>query len=91
MKNHITKVICSKKLRVKIRMEPPEDFSFPFTPYPIQRDFMEALFRVLEERKLGIFESPTGTGKSLSLICGALTWLKDFECRRLKALEEKVL
>lgn len=72
-------------------MDPPEDFSFPFAPYPIQKDFMEALFRALEEGKLGIFESPTGTGKSLSLICGALTWLKDFEGRRLKALEEKVL
>jgi chromosome transmission fidelity protein 1 len=71
--------------------EPPKDFSFPFAPYPIQKDFMAALFKALEEGKLGIFESPTGPGKSLSLICGALTWLKDFESRRLKALEEKVL
>lgn len=40
---------------------------------------MTALYDVLEAGKIGIFESPTGTGKSLSLICGALTWLRDFE------------
>uniref|UniRef100_A0A8C8VL55 DEAD/H-box helicase 11 n=1 Tax=Pelusios castaneus TaxID=367368 RepID=A0A8C8VL55_9SAUR len=54
-------------------------FPFPYTPYSIQEDFMAELYRVLEEGKVGIFESPTGTGKSLSLICGALSWLRDFE------------
>ncbi|KAG0717309.1 ATP-dependent DNA helicase DDX11 [Chionoecetes opilio] len=57
------------------QLEPPGDFPFPFPPYDIQKDFMRKLFSVLEEGQLGIFESPTGTGKSLSLICGALTWL----------------
>ncbi|XP_059508252.1 ATP-dependent DNA helicase DDX11 isoform X2 [Stegostoma tigrinum] len=54
-------------------------FLFPFKPYSIQEEFMSALYDVLEAGKIGIFESPTGTGKSLSLICGALTWLRDFE------------
>ncbi|XP_060101720.1 ATP-dependent DNA helicase DDX11 [Heteronotia binoei] len=54
-------------------------FPFPYTPYPIQEEFMAKLYQVLEAGKIGIFESPTGTGKSLSLICGALTWLRDFE------------
>uniref|UniRef100_UPI00359026F4 ATP-dependent DNA helicase DDX11 n=1 Tax=Myxine glutinosa TaxID=7769 RepID=UPI00359026F4 len=57
----------------------PKEFPFPFAPYGIQTEFMQVLYRVLEEEKVGIFESPTGTGKSLSLICGALTWLRDFE------------
>ncbi|XP_032730774.1 ATP-dependent DNA helicase DDX11 isoform X2 [Lontra canadensis] len=57
-------------------------FPFPFTPYSIQKDFMAELYRVLEAGKIGIFESPTGTGKSLSLICGALSWLRDFEQRK---------
>ncbi|XP_032329030.1 ATP-dependent DNA helicase DDX11 isoform X2 [Camelus ferus] len=61
-------------------------FPFPFTPYSIQKDFMAALYQVLEAGKVGIFESPTGTGKSLSLICGALSWLRDFE--RKKRQEE---
>ncbi|XP_007892840.1 ATP-dependent DNA helicase DDX11 [Callorhinchus milii] len=54
-------------------------FPFPYKPYTIQEQFMTALYDVLEAGKIGIFESPTGTGKSLSLICGALTWLRDFE------------
>lgn len=36
-------------------------FGFPFPPYDIQKDFMEALYNVLEQGKVGIFESPTGT------------------------------
>ncbi|NXY34768.1 DDX11 helicase, partial [Pomatorhinus ruficollis] len=54
-------------------------FPFPYTPYRIQEQFMEALYGALEAGRVGIFESPTGTGKSLSLICGALSWLRDRE------------
>ncbi|CEP13877.1 hypothetical protein [Parasitella parasitica] len=54
-----------------------ESFGFPFEPYSIQKEFMKELYNVLSEGKIGIFESPTGTGKSLSLICGSLKWLKD--------------
>ncbi|GBB97934.1 hypothetical protein RclHR1_00310062 [Rhizophagus clarus] len=63
---------------------PPTDitaFNFPFQPYNIQCEFMKNLYQVIEEGKVGIFESPTGTGKSLSIICGALKWLKDNEER----------
>ena len=38
---------------------------------------MQAVYDCIEEGKVGIFESPTGTGKSLSLICGSLTWLRE--------------
>ncbi|KAH7369668.1 helicase C-terminal domain-containing protein [Rhexocercosporidium sp. MPI-PUGE-AT-0058] len=60
-------------------------FHHPFTPYAIQETFMETVYQVLEDGKVGILESPTGTGKSLSLICGALTWLRD---HKAKAFEE---
>ncbi|XP_015764669.1 PREDICTED: putative ATP-dependent RNA helicase DDX11-like protein 8 [Acropora digitifera] len=65
----------------------PVFFPFPFSPYDIQEDFMHTLFDVLNNGEVGIFESPTGTGKSLSLICGALTWLKNYEERRQEELE----
>ncbi|XP_064417126.1 ATP-dependent DNA helicase DDX11 isoform X2 [Latimeria chalumnae] len=47
---------------------------------------MKKLYNVLENGKVGIFESPTGTGKSLSLICGALTWLRDYEEKKRQAV-----
>ncbi|KAJ9588736.1 hypothetical protein L9F63_017971 [Diploptera punctata] len=72
------------------KLVPPEEFPFPFTPYPIQKDFMKHLYLALEERKLGIFESPTGTGKSLSLICGALRWLLDHEKRERQQLQNSI-
>ncbi|XP_064405283.1 ATP-dependent DNA helicase DDX11-like isoform X2 [Halichondria panicea] len=68
-------------------LKPPAQFPFPFEPYDIQRDFMRELYLALEGGKIGIFESPTGTGKSLSLICGALQWLLDHEQREAMKVE----
>ncbi|KAI0018902.1 DNA repair helicase [Xylariomycetidae sp. FL0641] len=55
------------------------DFHHPYTPYDVQEQFMKTVYRVLEQGdgQVGILESPTGTGKSLSLICAALTWLRN--------------
>ncbi|KAG9290759.1 hypothetical protein G9A89_011722 [Geosiphon pyriformis] len=55
----------------------PSDFHFPFQPYDVQLEFMQKLYSSIEKSQVSIFESPTGTGKSLSLICGAFKWLKD--------------
>ena len=60
-------------------MQTTEEFPFPFLPYPIQNEFMKKLYECLENANLGIFESPTGTGKSMSIICSALKWLIDHE------------
>ena len=55
--------------------------AFPFEPYTIQLQFMTALHDCIEQRQFGLFESPTGTGKTLSIICGLLTWLQNHRTR----------
>lgn len=37
------------------------DFHHPYTPYAIQETFMSTVYQVLDEGKIGILESPTGT------------------------------
>ncbi|CAN6326286.1 unnamed protein product [Urochloa humidicola] len=59
---------------------PRKDFpAFPFPPYPIQSEFMSFLYGALSAGpgSLALLESPTGTGKTLSIICSALQWLLD--------------
>lgn len=61
------------------------DFHHPYTPYDVQLEFMKAAYDVLDRGggHIGILESPTGTGKSLSLICASITWLRNFKRREL--------
>ena len=67
----------------------PDEFEFPFEPYGIQKDFMKDLYKTVEKGQIGIFESPTGTGKSLSIICSALKSLKDHRNRSLIVPEKE--
>merc|ERR1719470_666055 len=50
--------------------------NFPFTPYPLQVDYMTAVLNCLNNGQNGLLESPTGTGKTLSLLCSTLAWLE---------------
>ncbi|OAA81954.1 DNA helicase (DNA repair), Rad3 type [Akanthomyces lecanii RCEF 1005] len=63
------------------------DFHHPFTPYDVQEQFMNTVYQVLEsgQGQIGILESPTGTGKSLSLICASLTWLRNHKSSAYQA------
>ena len=60
------------------------DFHHPFEPYEIQVELMNAIYDCIAQSKVGIFESPTGTGKSLSLICSSLTWLRNVQEETLR-------
>ncbi|TDL22084.1 DNA repair helicase [Rickenella mellea] len=74
----------------------PADFpAFPYRPpYSIQVDLMRHLYEAIEQSKVAIIESPTGTGKTLSLLCASLSWLFDDKARsmkgRLAALEQSL-
>ncbi|XP_060167253.1 uncharacterized protein LOC132598418 isoform X1 [Lycium barbarum] len=59
-------------------MEDRREFpGFPYEAYSIQLDFMKALYQSLNKGGVAMLESPTGTGKTLSIICSALQWLVD--------------
>ncbi len=55
------------------------NYGFPYTPYPQQLQLMKAIHDCIENRNIGCFESPTGTGKSLSIVCASLSWLLSHE------------
>jgi Rad3-related DNA helicase len=47
---------------------------FPFKPYPSQMAMMVNVLKSIISSKHALLESPTGTGKTLALLCSALTW-----------------
>ena len=47
---------------------------FPFRPYDVQREYMDAVVTALKDGTNALLESPTGTGKTLCLLCAALAW-----------------
>ncbi|KAJ1976120.1 hypothetical protein H4R34_004093 [Dimargaris verticillata] len=49
---------------------------FPFQPYPAQLAMMAKIITALNRRENALLESPTGSGKSLALLCSALGWLE---------------
>lgn len=49
--------------------------NFPFEPYEVQKVYMERVIESLQNNTNALLESPTGTGKTLSLLCSSLAWL----------------
>ncbi|KAF9235161.1 DNA repair helicase [Melanogaster broomeanus] len=66
----------------------PEHFpAFPYDPpYSIQNDLMKHVYSSIEKKHVTVVESPTGTGKTLSLLCSSLSWLTDERERARKGL-----
>ncbi|VDP76584.1 unnamed protein product [Schistosoma mattheei] len=51
------------------------EIDFPYQPYDCQIEYMTKVLLSLNEGKHAILESPTGTGKTLCLLCASLAWL----------------
>ncbi|KAM7540253.1 hypothetical protein Aperf_G00000037799 [Anoplocephala perfoliata] len=61
---------------------------FPYpAPYPQQIDLMRFLYTSITSSKCAVIESPTGSGKSVTLLTGSLHWLLDHN----KAVEEHII
>uniref|UniRef100_A0A8C3JC05 Regulator of telomere elongation helicase 1 n=1 Tax=Calidris pygmaea TaxID=425635 RepID=A0A8C3JC05_9CHAR len=52
---------------------------FPFQPYACQEAYMAKVLECLQRKVNGILESPTGTGKTLCLLCSTLAWREHFK------------
>ena len=49
---------------------------FPHPAYSCQIEYMKSVICALSHRQNALLESPTGTGKTLSMLCAVLGWLK---------------
>ena len=71
LNNNISKEILIKGIEIL----------FPFEPYRIQKNYMEKVIELLNNKSTiegykgyAALESPTGTGKTLCLLCSVLAW-----------------
>nr|PVC53634.1 helicase [Theileria orientalis] len=68
------------------------DVKFPYEPYELQKSFMESVIKAIKDGKNALLESPTGTGKTLSLICASLACILSNKTNKIlggKTLEEE--
>ncbi|CAL1270718.1 unnamed protein product [Larinioides sclopetarius] len=59
---------------------------FPCQPYPVQEEYMRKVIECLQKGVHGLLESPTGTGKTLSLLCSSLAWLESYKAQQQLSL-----
>ncbi|XP_031616345.1 regulator of telomere elongation helicase 1 homolog [Contarinia nasturtii] len=52
------------------------EIKFPFQPYDIQMTYMKYIIESLNTKQNAALESPTGTGKTLSLLCSTMAWIE---------------
>ena len=52
------------------------EVDFPFEPYDVQIQYMTKVIDALQSGQNAVLESPTGTGKTLCLLCATLAWRK---------------
>lgn len=63
---------------------------FPYQPYGTQLAFMNRVISTLDRSQRdgnchALLESPTGTGKSLSLLCSTIAWQQNRKSKNLQA------
>ena len=65
---------------------------FPHQAYGVQLSFMAKLLQTLRAEENALLEAPTGSGKTLSLLCSALAWQEKVKWdRQVKLLLNKLV
>jgi hypothetical protein len=62
------KIAKPNRVSVLDHLQAQEFFKFPFPPYQLQCDFMTSLVACIESGHIGVFESPTGTVSTISML-----------------------
>ncbi|KAI9276323.1 hypothetical protein BC943DRAFT_333049 [Umbelopsis sp. AD052] len=62
------------------------EVQFPFKPYPAQIQMMSKVIEALTKSQDALIESPTGSGKSLALLCAALAWQRSDQMARAASM-----
>ena len=61
------------------------DVAFPHDAYGVQLGFMDKVLKALDNKSNALLEAPTGSGKTLSLLCAALAWQRQQKLDLAKA------
>lgn len=61
---------------------------FPYEPYPLQIAYMEKVIETLDGGHNALLQSPTGTGKTLCLLCSCIGWI-NWKRKNSKGKDEK--
>eukprot|EP00854_Cymbomonas_tetramitiformis_P022399 gene22399-27026_t len=78
-------------LRTNVRSIVGVPVCFPpdIKPHPPQMALMSKVITALQTSQHALLESPTGTGKSLALLCSALAWQEQEQAKLLEAWEKR--
>ena len=85
--SHAVSSLSSTKTTSTIKSKPKSidlhgiTINFPYEPYPCQEKYMSHVIKALHNSENALLESPTGTGKTLCLLCSALAWQEEFRRR----------
>ncbi|XP_065663878.1 Fanconi anemia group J protein homolog isoform X6 [Hydra vulgaris] len=95
MSNHLKKKNIEKEINLKSDIDANHyqycisgvNVKFPVKAYPTQISLMSKILQSIQKRQCCLLESPTGSGKSLALLCATLAWLYEEKAQK----EEEVI
>jgi len=81
---HPLKRLNNRPPNQKIQIDDDHTAFFPYVPYLQQEKFVRTVNLGIKDSKNILIESPTGTGKTVSLLSGVLSWQNELKQRDTK-------